>query len=135
MKRELTAADAELIAQRTIDADDAALASDPPLLLLDTDLIRRSCTCGTTTAPARHGSKLRRANGAPISICCARRISPGPPTACATGRRSARKCSRCSKRAMKEFDCTVVDVAGTGVARERAALSAATALIAAAGHR
>ncbi len=39
VKRELTAADAELIAQRTIDAEDAAVAGDPSLLLLDTDLI------------------------------------------------------------------------------------------------
>ena len=36
---------------------------------------------------------------------------------------------------LREFDCTVVDVAGAGVARERAALTAANALIAAAGHR
>src|SRR6185437_15178771 len=39
VRRELTAADAEIIAARAITAEDAALAKDPPLLILDTDLI------------------------------------------------------------------------------------------------
>jgi nicotinamide riboside kinase len=37
--------------------------------------------------------------------------------------------------ALAEFACVTADVAGVGAVRERAALSATTALIAAAGHR
>lgn len=47
VKRELVAADVESIATRTMRAEDAALATHPPLLVLDTDLI-------STVVYARH---------------------------------------------------------------------------------
>ena len=134
VKRELTAADAELIAQRAIDADDAALAADPPLLLLDTDLI-------STVVYVRHyygpcpawiEAAARERRGDLYLLC-----TPDLPwTADGVRDRPAQRQEMFAlfERAMLEFDCVSVDVSGTGIARERAALSAATALVSAAGH-
>ena len=134
VKRELTAADAELIAQRTIDADAAALATDPPLLLLDTDLISTVVYVrhyyGPCPAWIEHAARARRAD---LYLLCAPDL---PWTADGVRDRPAQREEMFALfgAAMKEFECAFVDVAGTGIARERDALSAATALIAAAGH-
>jgi NadR type nicotinamide-nucleotide adenylyltransferase len=135
VKRDLTAADAELIAERTIDADAAALQTDPPLLLLDTDLISTVVYVrhyyGPCPAWIEDAARERRAD---LYLLCAPDL---PWTADGVRDRPVNRQEMLAlfESAMKEFDCTVVDVAGTGVARERDALSASTALIAAAGHR
>jgi NadR type nicotinamide-nucleotide adenylyltransferase len=134
VKRELTAADAELIAQRTIDADAAALVKDPALLVLDTDLI-------STVVYVRHyygpcptwveeAARVRRGD---LYLLCAPDL---PWTADGVRDRPAQRQELFAlfEGALREFDCVVADVSGLGLARERAALSAATALIAAAGH-
>ncbi|HEV8410310.1 MAG TPA: ATP-binding protein [Gemmatimonadaceae bacterium] len=135
VKRELTAADAELIAQRTIDADDAALAGDPPLLLLDTDLISTVVYVrhyyGPCPAWIEEAARERRAD---LYLLCAPDL-PWTADGIRDRPEQRREIFALFEGAMKEFDCTVVDVAGAGVARERDALSAANALIAAAGHR
>ena len=134
VKRELTAADAELIAQRTIDADDAALAADPPLLLLDTDLISTVVYVrhyyGPCPAWIEAAARERRGD---LYLLCAPDL---PWTADGVRDRPAQRQEMLElfERAMREFDCVSVDVSGTGIARERAALSASNALIAAAGH-
>jgi nicotinamide riboside kinase len=135
VKRELTAADAELIAQRTIDADDAALAAQPPLLLLDTDLI-------STVVYVRHYygpcpawiEEEARARRGDLYLLCAPDL---PWTADGVRDRPAERAELYTmfEGAMREFGCTVADVAGTGAARERAALTAVTALVSAAGGR
>lgn len=134
VKRELTAADAELIAQRSMVAQDAALENDPPLRLLDTDLI-------STVVYVRHYygpcpawiEAAARARRADLYLLCAPDL---PWTADGVRDRPAqrREMFALFEGAMREFDCTAIDVSGTGVARERAALTAANALIAAAGH-
>lgn len=134
VKRELTAADAELIAQRAVDAEDAELAKDPPLLLLDTDLI-------STVVYVRHyygpcpqwieaAARERRGD---LYLLCAPDLAW---TADGVRDRPEQRQELFGlfERAMREFDCVSIDVSGAGVARERAALSAANALIAAAGH-
>jgi NadR type nicotinamide-nucleotide adenylyltransferase len=134
VKRELTAADAELIAQRTIDADDAALAADPPLLLLDTDLISTVVYVrhyyGPCPAWIEAAARERRGD---LYLLCAPDL---PWTADGVRDRPAQRQEMFAlfERALQEFDCVSVDVSGTGIARERAALSASNALIAAAGH-
>jgi NadR type nicotinamide-nucleotide adenylyltransferase len=135
VKRELTAADAELIAQRTIDADDAALARDPALLLLDTDLISTVVYVrhyyGPCPAWIEEAARTRRGD---LYLLCAPDL---PWTADGVRDRPGRRqeLSALFENALEEFGCVSADVSGTGVARERSALSAATALLAAAGHR
>jgi NadR type nicotinamide-nucleotide adenylyltransferase len=135
VKRELTAADAELIARRTIDADDAALAVQPPLLLLDTDLI-------STVVYVRHYygpcpawiEEEARARRGDLYLLCAPDL---PWTADGVRDRPSERAELYAmfEGAMREFGCTTADVAGTGAVRERAALSAVTAIVAAAGGR
>ena len=135
VKRELTAADAGLIAQRTIDAEDAALAAQPPLLLLDTDLI-------STVAYVRHYygpcpawiEAAARARRGDLYLLCAPDL---PWTADGVRDRPAARGELYAlfEGAMREFGCTTADVAGVGLVRERAALSAVTALVSAAGGR
>lgn len=135
VKRELTAADSELIAKRTTAATDAALESNPPLLLLDTDLI-------STVVYVRHYygpcpawiEEAARARRADLYLLCAPDL---PWTADGVRDRPAQRQELFAlfEKAMREFDCPVIDVSGSGVARERAALAAANALVAAAGHR
>jgi NadR type nicotinamide-nucleotide adenylyltransferase len=133
--RPLTAADAEIIARRTINAADAALANDPPLLLFDTDLISTVVYVrhyyGPCPAWIEDAARERRGD---LYLLCAPDL---PWTSDGVRDRPAQRQEIFAlfEGAMKEFDCTVVDVAGAGIARERDALSAATALIAAAGHR
>ena len=135
VKRELTAADAELIAQRTIDADDAALAAQPPLLLLDTDLISTVVYVrhyyGPCPAWIEDAARERRGD---LYLLCAPDL---PWTADGVRDRPAERAELYAlfEGAMREFGCTTADVAGTGAVRERAALSAVTALISAAGAR
>lgn len=134
VKRELTAADAEIIATRAIGAEDAALAKDPPLLILDTDLI-------STVVYVRHYygpcpewiEEAARERRGDLYLLCEPDL---PWTADGVRDRPASRQELFSlfEGAMREFGCTSVDVSGTGVARERAALSSATALVAAAGH-
>lgn len=134
VKRELTAADAELIAQRTIDADDAAIATDPPLLLLDTDLISTVVYVrhyyGPCPAWIEDAARERRGD---LYLLCAPDL---PWTVDGVRDRPAQRQEMLAlfERAMQEFDCVSIDVSGLGIARERAALSASNALIAAAGH-
>jgi NadR type nicotinamide-nucleotide adenylyltransferase len=134
VRRELTAADAELIAQRAIDADAAALALSPPLLLLDTDLISTVVYVrhyyGPCPAWIEDAARERRGD---LYLLCAPDL---PWTADGVRDRPAQRPEMFAlfERAMDEFGCVSVDVSGAGVARERAALSAANALIAAAGH-
>ena len=135
VKRELTAADAELIAQRTIDADDAALAAHPPLLLLDTDLISTVVYVrhyyGPCPAWIEDEARARRAD---LYLLCAPDL---PWTADGVRDRPDGRAELFGlfEAAMREFGCTTADVAGTGLVRERAALAAATALVSAAGGR
>ena len=135
VKRELTAADAELIAQRTIDADDAALAAQPPLLLLDTDLISTVVYVrhyyGPCPAWIEDEARARRGD---LYLLCAPDL---PWTADGVRDRPAERAELYAQfeAAMREFGCTTADVAGAGAIRERAALSAVTALISAAGAR
>jgi NadR type nicotinamide-nucleotide adenylyltransferase len=134
VRRELTAADAELIAQRTIDADDAALAAGAPLILLDTDLI-------STVLYVRHYygpcppwiEAAARERKGDLYLLCAPDL---PWTADGVRDRPAqrREMFTLFENAMQDFDCVSIDVSGVGAARERAAVSAANALIAAAGH-
>ena len=134
VKRELTAADAEIIAARAIAAEDAALAKDPPLLILDTDLI-------STVVYVRHYygpcaawiENAARARLGDLYLLCEPDL---PWTADGVRDRPADRQDMFAlfESAMREFGCTSIDVSGTGVARERAALSAVTALVAAAGH-
>ncbi len=134
VERELTAADAEIIARRTIDADDAALANDPPLLLLDTDLISTVVYVrhyyGPCPAWIEDAARARRAD---LYLLCEPDL---PWTADGVRDRPMRRAAMFTlfADALREFACTSVDVSGLGVMRERAALSAANALIAAAGH-
>ncbi len=134
VKRELTAADGELIAQRAIDSEDAALANDPPLLLLDTDLISTVVYVrhyyGPCPAWIEAAARERRGD---LYLLCAPDL---PWTADGVRDRPAQRQEMFTlfERAMTEFGCVSIDVAGTGISRERAALSAANALIAAAGH-
>lgn len=134
VRRELTAADAEQIAHRAILAEDAALAAMPPLLLLDTDLISTvvytrhyygTCPCWIEAA-----ARERRGD---IYLLCAPDL---PWTADGVRDRPAEREEMFAlfEHALREFACTTADVSGTGAARERAALAAATALVAAAGH-
>jgi NadR type nicotinamide-nucleotide adenylyltransferase len=133
-RRELAPADAELIAQRAIESEDAALASNPPLLLLDTDLISTVVYVrhdhGRCPAWIEESARERRGD---LYLLCA----PDLPWAADGVRdRPARRQEMFAlfEQAMAEFDCVSIDVSGAGIARERAALSAANALIAAAGH-
>jgi len=134
VKRELTAADAAVIATRAIAAEDATLTSAPPLLVLDTDLISTVVYVrhyyGPCPAWIETAARERRGD---LYLLCAPDL---PWTADGVRDRPARReeLHALFEGAMREFDCTVIDVSGTGIARERAALSAATALIAAAGH-
>ncbi|MFI5231796.1 MAG: AAA family ATPase [Gemmatimonadales bacterium] len=133
VKRELTAADAEIIAQRTMDADDAALAAQPPLLLLDTDLI-------STVVYVRHYygpcpawiEEEARARRGDLYLLCAPDL---PWTADGVRDRPAERAELYAlfEGAMREFQCTTADVAGPGAIRERAALAAVTAIVSAAG--
>ncbi|MGH7655183.1 MAG: AAA family ATPase, partial [Gemmatimonadaceae bacterium] len=135
VKRELTAADAELIAQRTIDADDAALSAQPPLLLLDTDLISTVVYVrhyyGPCPARIEREAHARRGD---LYLLCAPDL---PWTADGVRDRPAERAELYAlfEGAMREFGCTASDVSGTGTVRERAALSAVTALVSAAGAR
>jgi NadR type nicotinamide-nucleotide adenylyltransferase len=134
VKRDLTAADAELIARRAIAAEDKTLEGAPPLLVLDTDLI-------STVVYVRHYygpcpawiESAARERGGDLYLLCAPDL---PWTADGVRDRPGQREELFSlfEGAMREFDCTVIDVSGTGIARERAALSAVTALLAAAGH-
>lgn len=135
VKRDLTATDAALIAQRAIDAEDAALEPDPPLLLLDTDLI-------STVVYVRHYygpcpawiEAAARARRGDLYLLCAPDL---PWNADGVRDRPARRQEMFGlfEAALQEFGCVSADVSGLGTARERAALSAATALVAAARHR
>lgn len=135
VKRELTAADAERIAQRTIDADDAALAAHPPLLLLDTDLISTVVYVrhyyGPCPAWIEEAARTRRGD---LYLLCAPDL---PWTADGVRDRPAarRELYESFEGALREFDCVTADVAGTGLVRERAALAAVTALVSAGGGR
>ncbi len=134
VKRELTAADAEVIAQRAIDSEDVALASDPPLLLLDTDLISTVVYVrhyyGHCPAWIENAARERRGD---LYLLCAPDLAW---TADGVRDRPEQRQELFTlfERAMDEFACVSIDVSGTGIARERAALSAANALITAAGH-
>jgi NadR type nicotinamide-nucleotide adenylyltransferase len=133
VKRELTAADAELIARRAMDAEDAALASDPPLLILDTDLISTVVYVrhyyGPCPAWIEDAARERRGD---LYLLCAPDL---PWTADGVRDRPARRTELfvLFEGALREFGCPSAEVSGLGVARERAALAAATARIAAAG--
>jgi NadR type nicotinamide-nucleotide adenylyltransferase len=135
VKRDLIAADAALIARRAIDAEDAALAPDPPLLLLDTDLISTVVYVrhyyGPCPAWIEDAARARRGD---LYLLCAPDL---PWSADGVRDRPAQRQELFGlfEAALREFGCVSADVAGTGAARERAALSAATALVAAAGHR
>jgi NadR type nicotinamide-nucleotide adenylyltransferase len=134
VKRELTAVDAGIIATRAMAAEDAALAKDPPLLILDTDLI-------STVVYVRHyyGScpvwieEAARARRGDLYLLCEPDL-PWTPDGVRDRPAGRQELFALFEGAMREFGCTSIDVAGAGVARERAALSAAGALIAAAGH-
>lgn len=134
VKRELTAADAEVIASRAIAAEDAVLAKDPPLLILDTDLI-------STVVYVRHYygpcpewiEDAARARRGDLYLLCEPDL-PWEPDGVRDRWAARPELFALFAGAMREFECTSVDVSGAGVARERAALSAATALISAAGH-
>jgi NadR type nicotinamide-nucleotide adenylyltransferase len=135
VKRELTAADAEIIARRAIAAEDAALASTPPLLVLDTDLISTVVYVrhyyGPCPAWIESAARERRGD---LYLLCAPDI-PWTPDGVRDRPAQRQELFALFEGAMREFDCTVVDVSGAGPARERAALTSANALIAAAGHR
>ena len=134
VKRELTAADAEIIAQRTIDSEDVALAQDPPLLLLDTDLISTVVYVrhyyGPCPAWIEAAARERRTD---LYLLCAPDLAWTPDGVRDRPEQRQEMFAR-FEDAMHEFGCVSVDVAGTGIARERAALSAANALVASAGH-
>jgi NadR type nicotinamide-nucleotide adenylyltransferase len=134
VKRELKAPDAELIARRAMVAEDTTLASDPPLLVLDTDLISTVVYVrhyyGPCPAWIETAARERRGD---LYLLCAPDL---PWTADGVRDRPAQRKELFAlfEGAMREFDCTVIDVSGMGIARERAALSAVNALVAAAGH-
>jgi NadR type nicotinamide-nucleotide adenylyltransferase len=129
--RELTAADAEIIARNTIAAEDAALATSPPLIFLDTDLISTVVYTrhyyGATPAWIETEARARRAD---VYLLCAPDL---PWTADGVRDRPAQReeLHALFERTLAEFECVVVEVSGTGLVRERAALAAAGALIAA----
>ncbi len=134
VKRELTVADVALIARRTIAAQDAALASSPPLLLLDTDLI-------STVVYSRHyyGSceawieNEARARRGELYLLC-RPDLPWEADGVRDRPEQRKELFALFDATLAEFCCTAIEVAGAGLIRERAALSAANALVAAAGH-
>jgi NadR type nicotinamide-nucleotide adenylyltransferase len=134
VKRKLTAADAEPIARRAIAAEDAAIASVPPLLILDTDIISTVVYVrhyyGPCPAWIEDAARERRGD---LYLLCAPDL---PWIADGVRDRQAQRQELFAlfEAALDEFGCTVIEVSGAGVARDRAALSAATALIAAAGH-
>ncbi len=132
--RELTAADVEVIAARTIDAHDAALALHPPLLVFDTDLI-------STVVYARHYygacpawiERTARERRSDLYLLC----SPDLPwTADGVRDRPEQRDELFGAfdNALTEFRCAKVTISGTGAARDDAARDAAAALLAAAGH-
>jgi NadR type nicotinamide-nucleotide adenylyltransferase len=132
--RELVAADAELIARRAIHAEDAALVPDPPLLVLDTDLISTVVYVrhyyGPCPAWIEDAARARRGD---LYLLCAPDL---PWTADGVRDRPVRRQDMFAlfEGALREFGCVTAGVSGIGAARERAALSAATALLVAAGH-
>ena len=133
--RTLGAADVEPIAQRAIAAEDAALASQPPLLVLDTDLI-------STVVYSRHyygacpawiEAEARARRGTHYLLC-----EPDLPWM-ADGVRD-RPAARATmhqlfRDALDEFDADVTLVSGNGAARSSAALAIADATRLAAGPR
>jgi NadR type nicotinamide-nucleotide adenylyltransferase len=133
-RRELTAADAEPIARRAIAAEDAALGVHPPLLVLDTDLISTVVYVrhyyGPCPAWIEDAARERRGD---LYLLCAADL---PWTADGVRDRPARRreMSALFERALLEFGCATAEISGTGAARERSAISAATALVAAAAH-
>ena len=135
VRRELTEGDADPIARRAMLAEDAALALDPPLLVLDTDLISTVVYVrhyyGPCPAWIEDAARERRGD---LYLHCAPDL---PWTADGVRDRPAqrRELSALFESALLEFGCTTADVSGTGAARERAALSAAAALVAAAEQR
>jgi NadR type nicotinamide-nucleotide adenylyltransferase len=128
--RELTAADVEVIAARTVDAHDAALALRPPLLVFDTDLI-------STVVYARHyyGScpawieRAARERLSDLYLLCAPDL---PWTADGVRDRPEQRDAQFGmfENALTEFGCTKVTVSGTGAARDDTARNATAALLA-----
>ena len=134
VKRALTLDDVEPIARRTIAAEDLKLAANPPLILLDTDLI-------STVVYSRHyyGScaawieTQARARRGDLYLLC-RPDLPWESDGVRDRPAQREELFALFDAALAEFGCTASEVAGKGMIRERAALSAANALIAAAGH-
>ena len=93
------------------------------------------CTRGITTAPCpgwiEDAARARRGD---LYLLCAPDL---PWTADGVRDRPANREEMFAlfEGALREFGCVSADVSGTGPARERAALAAVTALVAAAGHR
>ena len=125
VQRELTAADAGLIAERAIRAEDAALADHPRLLVLDTDLISTVVYCrhyyGACPEWIEAAARARRGD---LYLLCAPDLEW---TADGVRDRPAYREEMFALfgAALKEFGCVSAGVSGTGPARERAALAAA----------
>ncbi len=125
----LDASDVEPIARRTIAADDAALRTAPPVLVLDTDLL-------STVVYARHyyGScpawietEARARRGA-LYLLCAADI---PWTADGVRDRPTNRDDLYEhfRRTLDEFEVPVVRIAGSGASREAAAMAAIAAAV------
>jgi NadR type nicotinamide-nucleotide adenylyltransferase len=134
VKRELTLEDVEPIARRAVAAEDRALATSPPLLLLDTDLI-------STVVYSRHyyGTCAQwiideaRARRGDLYLLCKPDL-PWESDGVRDRPEQRDEMFALFDAALTEFACTSIEVAGKGMIRERAALTATNALVAAAGH-
>jgi len=127
--RLLTADDVEPIARRTIAADDAALASAPPLIVADTDLL-------STVVYARHyygacPSWIER-EAAERRADCYLLCLPDLPWE-ADGIRDQPQARgellEQFRAVLREFACEVAEVMGTGPARTVAATRAARSVL------
>ena len=132
VRRELTVEDVEPIARRAMLVEDAALATDPPLLLLDTDLVSTVLYArhyyGACPAWVEQAARDRRGE---LYLLC---VPDLPWAADGVRDRPAQRWELFSlfERTLLEFGCATVNVSGSGAARERAALTAVSALTAAA---
>jgi NadR type nicotinamide-nucleotide adenylyltransferase len=131
--RPLTAADVEPIARLALQLADAGLATAPAVMVLDTDLI-------STVVYARHyygqcapwieaAARERRGD---LYLLCATDL-PWVADGVRDRPEQRAELDTLFRRALDEFGCTVHEVAGSGSARERAALHA-IAPFAPAGH-
>ena len=120
----LTATDVDLIAQRAIVSEDAALTAQPPLLVLDTDLL-------STVTYARHyyGASSAwlegeaRARLAALYLLCAPDL-PWTPDGIRDRPEQREELFAEFERTLSEFRADVIVIRGTGGRRRDAAIHA-----------